>query len=108
MLTNRPPIQLRPSYLSPAAKRSVCDADNSSRLVLSLRISGVLIQIPHTLTYTSYRQIKLILHLSNPSFDSLTKIPTTPAGEEGGRNFHEGHSTVGEWQGSGRVVARSS
>jgi hypothetical protein len=21
------------------------------------------------------------------------------------RNFHEGHSTVGEWQGSGRVVA---
>jgi hypothetical protein len=21
------------------------------------------------------------------------------------RNFHEGHSTVGKWQGSGRVVA---
>jgi hypothetical protein len=21
------------------------------------------------------------------------------------RNFHEGHSTVGEWQGSGRVAA---
>jgi hypothetical protein len=21
------------------------------------------------------------------------------------RNFHEGHNTVGEWQGSGRVVA---
>jgi hypothetical protein len=21
------------------------------------------------------------------------------------RNFHEGHSTVGEWQGSGRVMA---
>jgi hypothetical protein len=21
------------------------------------------------------------------------------------RNFHEGHSTVGEWQGSGRVLA---
>jgi hypothetical protein len=23
------------------------------------------------------------------------------------RNFHEGHSTVGEWQGSGRIVAGS-
>jgi hypothetical protein len=21
------------------------------------------------------------------------------------RNFHEGHSTIGEWQGSGRVAA---
>jgi hypothetical protein len=84
MLTNQPPIQLETSYLFTAAKRFVRDADISLRIVPSLRISGVLIQIPHTPTCRSERQINFNLYLSTLSCSSARKIPDTPTGEEGG------------------------